>query len=1095
MRIWKNKIFRWLVYLAGSVILFITAVFLMLQYFFPSSFLISRIEAYMKDNYNLGLKIESLDFSILSGITIDKFTFTDNDMPDSLFSMDSFTLKYELWPLLDRKLVVNKIILDHPKVNVVRDKDGRFNFDGIIEKFAGKEEEKKPEEPVEPKEKTDKMAEKPSEFIIDLKNFEVNDIEIIYEDRSPDAPMKAKLPLYSLKVSGAEFKDMDNMKAEISFTTGTENVLSYKDKENGVKFRQELDVQIRAVDQDIDVNFSHKIKDLDLISPFANLSMPGDIAIDLVSYYNMKSDSLDIKNFAFAFADMVKLNMSGIVTGVTSEQRAEIAIPEIFADLSGLARFAEDNNLADLQGAGLKDASLRMKDLSVTHSVPDNETTAEGSLELYAGEVSYRQPDISARVTDLELGSAFAVSVKDNALTFSDISAEIGIENVISSVSGKKYSIGRQDISVRPVLKKDFMPKSIKYKHTISDIAEGKIEIGLDASFDLTDMSLPALIKNTRLSLDFKADGLHPNTLEESAPAGLFVSLSEKLAYSAGLVENTLSVTTEFKSDTASVFSAADGRLVSAYLKADIGGHSKEQYKLIELNAKINEVFSADINDLTADLKTNAVGIGHLLVSADLDGLLDIAKATGIPEIQPVRLYNGTLEVSAEGNGNITDQSATSEVRLNMNIDSLFYEDTAVREGISINQTVNLIGKDISLIGGVTVKGADQAGMLAEMGIEGNALIENNFRYAENGELKIHKLGLSLPSAGVEANVKGNADILDSLKKFDIEVTHRIGLKEKYPFVKDIDNIKGAVSGTTKLAGNLEKVRIEHTQKLDSLGLKLTLDSLNNNVRIAGLNADIPFNVVLDINDMKLLAGSKFEKFDTFDFLEYSANRNYYKLNDLPVSNLTIDTVLVSHQMFKNNIKNISLDVYFDDNKFCLNRFYYELFDGNAAGYVRLDLGEGGFEDIMNRSDLDMGLTMTGLNTYYLNRKKSKHSPSTEMNVIVKMKSKGLDVINEPDLNGEISISKISGDDAKYLLEFLNKNSGDQTAGMVKNMLNAFPGIKVDLFSFTIKNNFIYTLIELKKPWYLVYFPLPERISLSKQSLKFYIDKYVKEDQ
>lgn len=1055
MRIWKNKIFRWLVYLTGSVILFIAAVFLMLQYFFPSSFLISRIEAYMKDNYNLGLKIESLDFSILSGITIDKFTFTDNDMPDSLFSMDSFTLKYQLRPLLERKLVADKIILEHPKINVVRDKDGRFNFDGIIEKFAGKEEEKKPEEPVEPKEKTDKKSEKPSEFIIDLKNFEVNVIEIIYEDRSPETPMKAKLPLYSLKVSGAEFKDIDNYKADVNLKTGTENVLSYKDKENDVKFRQELDIQISAVDQDVDVNFSHKIKDLELESPFANLSMPGDISIDLVSYYNMKSDSLDIKNFAFAFADMVKLNMVGRVTGVTSEQRAEIAIPEIFADLSKLARFAEDNKLADLHGAGLKDATLRMKDLSVTHSVPDNETTAEGSLELSAGEVSYRQPDISAWVTDLELGSAFAVSVKDNALTFSDISAEIGIENVISSVSGKRYSVGRQDISVRPVLKKDFMPKSISYRHTISDIAEGNISIGLDASIDLTDMSLPALIKNTRLSLDFKAEGLHPNTLEESAPAGLFVS---------------------------------------AYLKADIGGHPEEQYRLIELNAKINEVLSAEINDLTADLNTGALSVAKLLVSADLDGLLAIGKATGIPDIQPVRLYNGTLVVSAEGSGNITDQSANSEVRLNMNIDSLFYEDTSIREGIRINETVNLIGKDISLIGGVTVRGADYAGMLAEMGIEGNAEVENNFRYSENGEIKIHKLGFSLPSAGVEASVKGNTDILDSLKKFEVEVTHRIGLKEKYPFVKDIDGIKGTVSGTTKLTGNLEKVKIEHSQKLDSLGLKLTLDSLNNNVRIAGLNADIPFNAVLDISDMKLLAGSKFEKFDTFDFLEYSANRNYYKLNDLPVSNLTIDSVLVSHQIFKNNIRNISLDVYFDDNKFCLNRFYYELFDGNAAGYVRLDLGEGGFDDIINRSDLDMGLTMTGLNTYYLNRKKSKHSPSTEMNIIVKMKSKGLDVINEPDLNGEISISKISDDDAKYLLEFLNKNSGDQTAGMVKNMLNAFPGIKVDLFSFTIKNNFIYTLIELKKPWYLVYFPLPERISLSKQSLKFYIDKYVKEE-
>jgi len=183
-----------------------------------------------------------------------------------------------------------------------------------------------------------------------------------------------------------------------------------------------------------------------------------------------------------------------------------------------------------------------------------------------------------------------------------------------------------------------------------------------------------------------------------------------------------------------------------------------------------------------------------------------------------------------------------------------------------------------------------------------------------------------------------------------------------------------------------------------------------------------------------------------------------------------------------------------DNNKFCLNRFYYELFDGNTAGFVRLDLGEGGFDDIITRANLDMGLTMTGLNTYYLNRKKTKHSPSTELNVIMKLKSKGLDIINEPDLNGEINLSRLSGDDAKYLLEFLNKNSGDQTAGMVKNMLNAFPGIQVNLFSFTIKNNFIYTLIKLKKPWYLVYFPLSEQISLSKQSLKFYLDKYVKED-
>jgi hypothetical protein len=488
------------------------------------------------------------------------------------------------------------------------------------------------------------------------------------------------------------------------------------------------------------------------------------------------------------------------------------------------------------------------------------------------------------------------------------------------------------------------------------------------------------------------------------------------------------------------------------------------------------------------------VSVGKFDLSADLDRILQTGKATGLEAIKNTRLYNGSLKVSAEGGGNATRQESVSEVRLEMNIDSLFHDEIAVRNGVKVNQTVNLLTKDISLIGGFSVKGADYGGMLAEMGIAGDAKIENNIRYTETGEVRILKLGAELPGMETEVNVKGTADAKDSLYAFDLELSHRIGLKESYPIVKGINNIKGSVSGVTKLSGNMNAASVAHTQSLSGISLVLDLDSLGNSVRVAGLNAEIPFNAMLDLKEVKLLQYNKYPKTGDFDFLEYLTMRKQHKISGLPVSNLTIDTVAVSHALFKNNIKNIELDIFFDDNKFCLNRFYYELFDGNTAGFMRLDLGMGGFDDIMQRARLDLGLNMTGLNTYYLTRAKTKRSPSTEMNIILKLSSKGLDFINEPDLNGEISVSKISGDDAKYLLEFLNKNTGDQTAGMVKNMLNAFPGIKVDLFSFTIKNNFLYTLIKLKKPWYLVYFPLAEQISLSKQSIKFYLDRYVRED-
>jgi len=1086
MKFSGKKIFKWILYLLALVIIFVGGIFIMLQYLFPSSFLISKIESYMKDNYNLGVKIDKLDFTLMSGISIKKFSFTDNDMPDSLFSMESFTLKYELWPLLDKKLVVKTIVLNHPKVNIVKNAEGKFNFDGIIEKFKGKEEPPPPES-AEPESTGAK-------FVVSLKNLELNNIDLSYEDRSPDNPMKVKLPLYSIKLSGVRFVDMNDYKADLKFVTGERNELVFKDNNNSVSLFQDMDLNVEARNENIDATLSHKIKDLKLHSEAVNIENSGDIDIKLSAYYNLKTDSIDVRSFGFYLGDMFRTELKGTIASLSAELKVAANVSEISADLEKLAAFTEANKLADLQGAAVKGSKLKFSNLELEYKAAENFIKASGILDFSAIDMSYRQKDISAFVKYLMINSGFALTMKDNKLLASSVDLSMELESINANVSGKKYSTGRQSLTVNPVLKSDFMPESVKLDYKITDIAEGGITLLADATFDLSDTSIPGLIRNTKAEISLTADKIHPNTITDAAPDGLFVTLSEELKYADGIVENTLDVSTEYNNETASMYSAADGIDISTFIKADISGHPKEKYKLIDLTAKINDFLSADIKDVSADLKAADISIGKFNFDADLDELLRIGKATGIPQIQNTRLYNGSLNISAEGGGNLTKQESTSELRLKMSIDSLYHDDIAVKKGIKVNQTVNLLTKDVSLIGDITLAGADFAGMLKEMGIEGNAKLENNIRYTEAGEIRILKLGLSVPALETELSVKGTANLKDSVNTYDLDVTHSLGLKDKYPFVKGIRDIKGKISGTTKLKGNMNTAAVEHTESLKNTGLLLELDSLGNTVKLININADIPFSAKLDIKNSKLISYSRYEDIKDYDYLNYTEFRSQYKMNGVPVSNLRIDTVSVNHKLFKNSIKNIDMDIYFDNNKFCLNRFYYELFDGNTAGFLRLDIGEGGFDDIIKRANLDLGLTMTGLNTYYLNRKKTKHSPSTEMNVIVKLNSKGLDIVNEPDLNGEINISKLSGDDAQYLLEFLNKNSGDQTAGMVKKMLNAFPGIKVDLFSFTIKNNFLYTLIKLKKPWYLVYFPLSEQISLSKQSLKFYLDKYVKED-
>lgn len=1093
MKFSVKKIFKWLLYLFIFVLLLITGIFLTLQYFFPSAFLISKIEAYMKDNYNLGLKIEKLDFSILNGITVKEFSFNDNDIPDSLFTLNSFTLKYNLRPLLNRKIVVEKIIVDQPVINVVKYRDGRFNFDGIIDKFAG--EDKAKEEPQKETEKeTAEDGEKAFDFVVDLKNFEVNGIDVKFEDRSEDNPMTVQLPKYSLSVRDVNFKDMDNVKADILFSTDSSNELIFRDKANSLRFRQDMKVSVNVVNENVSLNFDHKINGLKLFSDFANLEDIGDINISFRADYNLKKDELDLNSFQFSFADMVRASLNAEVTGLTSSPEAELGIKEIYADVAELANFAGSRGLADLMGAGIKDSQFSINEMKIKYSDPDSLISADGSWKFSAGNLTYGMDDIYTEVNGFTASGELSAALSDMVLTESAVSLDASIDRVDATVGDKDYFIGGQKISIRPVLNSDFMPGSVRMTYEIGDLTQGTVSVELDASFDLSDMSVPALIKNTKADISFRAERLHPNEIEETVPQYLFVTIHNDLTFEKGIAENTFSLYSEYEKAEDPMLTPLNDLKISNYLKADISGHPDEKYRLLELTAKVSDFLSAEIKDLSADLKTMDISVAKLDAEIDLDRLLETGKLTGLEAIQNTRLYNGLVNVTAAATGNMNDAKADSKVNFSMTLDSLFHDEIAITRGLRITQTADLASMNVLLQGDVEVNGADFDGMLSEMHIDGNVKVKNRISYTESGEVRIHELSASVPSVQAEFSLTGTADVSDSLYPFDITAKHNLKLLDNYSFVEGIGDIKGSVSGKTLIKGNMKEAVAQHTQSLSDIGLVLELDTLGNKVSIINLNAEIPFNAKLDLESLSLLPYNKYDKIQDYEFLNYNSMRDQYRINGLPVSNFRIDTIAVSHELFTDNIRNIDLDIYFDNNKFCLNRFYYELFDGNTAGFMRLDLGKGDFDGIIERSQLDMALNMTGLNTYYLTRAQTGRSPSTEMNVIFKLRSKGLDFIEKPDLNGEINISKISGDDAKYLLEFLNKNTGDQTAGMVRNILNAFPGIKVELFSFTIKNNFLYTLIRLKKPWYLVYFPLAEQISLSKQSIKFYLDKYVRED-
>jgi AsmA protein len=94
----------------------------------------------------LGRKVSIGDIKIglLSGITIRDFLIKEVDSEQNFVSARAFVLSYDLMPLLQKKVVISEIRFDEPTVQILRDKNGQFNFSSlaILSEEGGKKEKK-----------------------------------------------------------------------------------------------------------------------------------------------------------------------------------------------------------------------------------------------------------------------------------------------------------------------------------------------------------------------------------------------------------------------------------------------------------------------------------------------------------------------------------------------------------------------------------------------------------------------------------------------------------------------------------------------------------------------------------------------------------------------------------------------------------------------------------------------------------------------------------------------------------------------------------------------------------------------------------------
>lgn len=108
-----------------------------------------RVRAFVlpKAEAALGRRItlEEIEVNLFSGIALDRLVVMEKDGREAFLAADRVLLRYRLWPLLFRRVVVDEVRLEQPRIRFERLPDGTFNFSDLLQRKKAVEATPPPE--------------------------------------------------------------------------------------------------------------------------------------------------------------------------------------------------------------------------------------------------------------------------------------------------------------------------------------------------------------------------------------------------------------------------------------------------------------------------------------------------------------------------------------------------------------------------------------------------------------------------------------------------------------------------------------------------------------------------------------------------------------------------------------------------------------------------------------------------------------------------------------------------------------------------------------------------------------------------------------
>jgi len=182
-RLNKGKILRRFIRTIIAILVFFVLLIFSLRLPFVQNIIKEKLIVYLEGKIKTKVSLDKVYIGFPNSLVMENL-YLRGQKVDTLLAVKKFDVGLDMWQLLSSKADLTSIDLEGVRANVVRNPQGKFNFDYIMDAFATSDKEESPSKP----------------FIISLDKIKLKDIGISFNDQQSKNDIKVYFNSFDTRV-------------------------------------------------------------------------------------------------------------------------------------------------------------------------------------------------------------------------------------------------------------------------------------------------------------------------------------------------------------------------------------------------------------------------------------------------------------------------------------------------------------------------------------------------------------------------------------------------------------------------------------------------------------------------------------------------------------------------------------------------------------------------------------------------------------------------------------------------------------------------------------------------------------------------------